>query len=211
MLRRVLRWLGIGTLVVGYPLLAHYTNNSAQGSHLGKWVAIAPVILIALVLAWRSPRRWALLGVLVLFCVALWAARSTLDQHVGLVYWLEHMTMQIILLVTFGRTLFGGREPLCTYFARTMHGPLTPQHEAYSRQITAAWSLFFATVALTSTLLFFLAPLATWSFFANFLNLPLVVLMFVGEYAVRKRVLPEREHSILDAIRAMKRARTNPQ
>jgi uncharacterized membrane protein len=52
-------------------------------------------------------------------------------------------------------------------------------------------------------LLFFLAPLTTWSFFANFLTLPLVALMFIGEYWVRWRVLPEMRHMrILDAVRA---------
>ena len=210
MMLRVLRWLGIAVLVIGYPLLAHYTNNSAEGSYLGKWVALAPVVLIALVLAWRSRWRWMLLALLALACVGLWTARSALDEHVGLVYWLVHITMQIILLVTFGRTLFGGREPLCAYFARLMHGSITPRHEAYARQITLAWSLFFAVITVISTLLFFLAPLPVWSFFANFLNMPLVVLMFLGEYVVRKRVLPERQHSLLDAFRAMKRAKTNP-
>ena len=213
MLLRVLRWLGIAALVIGYPLLAHYTNDAAPGtpaSQLGKWVAIGPVILIALVLAWRSAQRWLLLGVVALCCVALWAAWPALERHVGLVYWLEHVTMQIILLVTFGRTLCGGREPLCTYFSRVLHGSITPQHEVYARQVTVAWSVFFALIAVTSTLLFFLAPLPVWSFFANFVNMPLVLLMFAGEYIVRKRVLPDREHSLLDAFRAMKRAKTDP-
>ncbi len=213
MLLRVARWLGIAALVIGYPLLAHYTNDAAQGtlgSQLGKWVAIAPVILIAVWLAWRSRRRSALLGVVALCCVALWAAWPRLDQHVGLIYWLEHVTMQIMLMVTFGHTLFGGREPLCTYFSRLLHGTITPQHEVYARKVTIAWSVFFAVIAILSTVLFFLAPLPVWSFFSNFLNLPLVLLMFAGEFAVRKRALPERQHSIFDSLRAMKRTNTHP-
>jgi hypothetical protein len=31
-------------LVIGYPLLAHYTNVSAHNDTLGAWVAIAPVV-----------------------------------------------------------------------------------------------------------------------------------------------------------------------
>lgn len=211
MTRRILRWLGIATLVIGYPLLAHYTNESAQNSNLGALVAIAPVVLIALVLAWNSPRRVIMLGVLMLSCVALWAGWSALEQHFGLVYWLQNVGMQLILMMTFGRTLIAGRQPLCTRFAEMVHAPLTPQHELYARQVTVAWTLFFAAMALVSTGLFFLAPLVTWSFFANFLTLPLVALMFIAEYWVRRWVLPDVQQThILDAVRAYRNASARP-
>lgn len=211
MARRILRWLGIATLVIGYPLLAHYTNKSAHSGNLGALVAIAPVVLLALVLAWRSPQRIVMLGVLVLMCVALWAGWSALEHHYGLVYWLQNVAMQLILFMTFGRTLVAGRQPLCTRFAEAVHAPLTPQHEIYARQVTVAWTLFFAGMALASTLLFFLAPLATWSVFANFLTLPLVALMFIAEYWVRRWVLPEMRHThILDAVRAFRNTPARP-
>jgi len=211
MARRIARWLGIAALLIGYPLLAHYTNESAHSGNLGALVAIAPVVLIALVLAWNSPRRIIMLGVLVLSCVALWAEWSALERHFGLVYWLQNMAMQLILFMTFARTLIAGQQPLCTRFAEAMHAPLTPQHEIYTRQVTLAWSLFFAAMALASTLLFFLAPLAAWSIFANFLTLPLVALMFIVEYGVRRYRLPEMQHMhILDAVRAFRNTPARP-
>ena len=211
MARRIVRWLGIAALVIGYPLLAHYTNQSAQSGNLGALVAIAPVVLIALVLAWRSPRRSIALGVLVLPCIALWAGWPALMNHYGLVYWLQHVGIQVILFMTFGRTLIAGRQPLCTRFAMAVHAPLTPQHEMYARQVTVAWTLFFAAMALASTLLFFLAPLATWSVFANFLTLPLVVLMFIAEYWIRRWMLPDmRRTHILDAVRAFRNTPARP-
>lgn len=211
MARRIARWLGIAALVIGYPLLAHYTNESSHSDNLGAVVAIAPVVLIALVLAWRSPRRVIMLGVLVLLCVALWAGWPVLERHFGLVYWLQHVGMQLILFMTFGRTLIAGRQPLCTRFAQMVHAPLTPQHEIYARQVTVAWTLFFAAMALVSTLLFFLAPLTTWSVFANFLTLPLVVLMFIAEYWVRRWMLPDMRHRhILDAVRAFRNTPARP-
>ncbi|MDP2238776.1 MAG: hypothetical protein Q8K18_01270 [Burkholderiales bacterium] len=211
MARRIARWLGIAALVIGYPLLAHYTNESAHGGNLGALVSIAPVVLIALVLAWRSHRRFIVLGVLALLCVALWAGWPALMNHYGLVYWLQHVGIQLILFMTFGRTLIAGRQPLCTRFAEAVHAPLTPQHEIYARQVTVAWTLFFAAMALASTVLFFLTPLATWSVFANFLTLPLVVLMFIAEYWVRKRVLPDmRQTHILDAVRAFRNTPARP-
>ena len=205
MARRILRWLGVGALMIGYPLLAHYTNEFAHQGNLGAGVAIAPVVLIALILAWRSPRRSIMLGALALLAIALWAGWPLLEQHFGLVYWLQHMGMQLILFMTFGRTLIAGQKPLCTRFAEAVHAPLTPQHEIYARQVTVAWTVFFAAMALTSTLLFFLTPLATWSVFAYILTLPLVALMFIAEYWIRRWLLPEMRHTrILDAVRAFR-------
>ncbi len=204
---RIVSWLGIAALVIGYPLLAHYTNESMHNDNLGALVAIAPVLLIVFLLARRLPRRFIMLGVLalILFCVALWAGWSTLEHNFGLVYWLQHVGMQLILFIIFGRTLIAGRQPLCTRFAEAVHPPLTPQHEIYTRQVTIAWTLFFAAMTLASTLLFFLAPLATWSVFANFLTLPLIVLMFIAEYLVRRCVLLDMRHAhILDAVRAFR-------
>jgi len=209
--RRIVPWLGIAALVIGYPLLAHYTNESAYNGNLGAWVAIAPVILIALALAWRSPRRFIMLGALGLSCIALWAGWSALEQHFGLVYWLQHVGLQLILFFTFGRTLIAGRRPLCARFAEALHALLTPQHEIYARQVTIAWTLFFFTMALMSTVLFFLAPLAAWSVFANFLTLPLVGLMFIAEYWIRRRKLPDTQHThILDAVRAFRNTSERP-
>lgn len=200
--RRIVPWLGIAALLIGYPLLAHYTNYSAHDSNLGALVAIAPVVLIALVLAWRSPRRLIMLVVLVLLCLALRVGWPALEKHFGLVYWLQHVAMLLVLFITFGRTLIAGRQPLCTRFAQALHAAVTPEHEIYTRQVTIAWTSFFAAMALASTSLFFLAPLTTWSFFANFLTLPLVGLMFIGEYSVRLRVLPEMRHMhVLDTVR----------
>ena len=202
---RVMRWLGIAVLVIGYPLLAHYTNESAQNAKLGAVVAMAPVLLIGFLLAWHSPHRLIMMGVLVLSCIALGAAWPVLENHFDVVYWLQNMGMLLVLLMTFGRTLIAGRQPLCTRFAEALYGPVTPQHEIYTRQVTVAWTVFFAAMALVSTLLFFFAPLAIWSIFSNLLALPLVALMFIGEYWVRKSVLPDmRNMHILDAVRAFR-------
>jgi uncharacterized membrane protein len=195
MARGTLRWLGIVALLIGYPLLAHYTNQSGHSENLGALVAVAPVLLIALVLS----------------CVALSLGWPALERHFGLVYWLQNMAMYVILFITFARTLIAGRQPLCTRFAAALQAPLTPRHEIYTRQVTLAWSLFFAAMALASSLLFFLAPLTIWSIFANFLTLPLVALMFVAEYGVRRYVLPEmRNMHILDAVRAYRNKPLRP-
>jgi uncharacterized membrane protein len=204
---RIMRWLGIAALVTGYPVLAHYTNQSAQYGQLGVWVALAPLVLMALFLAWRSSKRALNLGLLGLLCAVLWWLWPALEQHYGTIYWIQHAGMQLILLAVFGRTLIAARTPLCTQFARLVHAPLvlSSRHERYTRQVTVAWTIFFAAIALASTALFFLAPLTTWSFFANFLTLPLVALMFIAEYKVRGWALPNVPPThILDAVRAFR-------
>ncbi|MFA6922108.1 MAG: hypothetical protein WC216_09715 [Gallionella sp.] len=204
-----LRPVGIAALLIGYSLLAHYTNSSAHD--LGALVSIAPLIAIALALTWNSPRRTLMLSVLAPAGIALIAEWPMLEQHFGLVYWLQDVTMLLVLFITFARTLFYGRQPLCTRFAEALHPPLSAQHEIYSRNVTIAWSVFFAVMALISTLLFFLAPLTTWSVFANFLTLPLIAAMFIAEYRLRRWMLPEVENThILDALRAFRNIQPPP-
>lgn len=201
---RIMRWLAIATLMIGYALLAHHTNKSVHNGNLGAMVAIAPIILVLFVSTKHS--TWLLGTLTVVLSTLLWLGWSTLTQHFWLVYWLQDTGIQFVLFIMFGRTLFAGRQPLCTRFAQMIHSePLTPIHEIYTRQITIAWTLFFALMTLTSTLLFYLTPLPTWSFFANFMTPALIALMFIAEYGVRIWLLPEsRQTHILDAIKAYK-------
>jgi uncharacterized membrane protein len=150
-------------------------------------------LLIALA-GWRSPQRPVMLGALFLALVAAWTGRSVLAQHADVVYWVQYVAIELVLFITFGSTLLAGKQPLVSRFAEVVHSRLTPQQEAYTRKVTIAWTVFFAAMAIAAALLFFLAPRSAWSFFAHFLTLPLVVLMFIAEYWVRRRALPDMQH-----------------
>ena len=208
---RVLRWLGIAAVLIGYSLLAHHTYDSPHRGNLSALLAVAPALLIALVLAWRSPQRVVMLGVLVLVMLAAWTRRSALAQHADIVYWVQYVAIQLVLFITFARTLVAGKQPLVARIAEVVHLRLTPRQEAYTRKVTIAWTVFFAAMAIAATLLFFLAPRSVWSFFAHFVTLPLVVLMFIAEYWVRRRALPDMQHQhILVAVRLFRNAATRP-
>lgn len=200
----LLRWgrrAGIAALALGYVLLAHYTNI-ARTETLGTMVALAPILFGALSMAWHSAWRKTMLAVFGAACLAIAAAWGRLEHHYSLVYWIEHAGTELVLCLTFARTLAAGQEPMCTYFARLVQGPLSPALERYTRQITKAWVIFFGAMAATSTLLYMAAPLEIWSFFANFFTGPLIGLMFVGEYAARRCLHPQIQHvHILDAVR----------
>ena len=207
--KRVLHWVGIAALFIGYSALAHQIHQSSHHGSLSALVAVTPALLISLVLAWRSSQRKIMLGVLGLALAALWVGRSTLAEHSEIVFWFQYVAIQLALFVTFGRTLIAGRQPLCTQFAEIAHSRLTPQQEGYTRKVTLAWTLFFAGMAMTATLLFFLAPLSAWSVFAHFLTLPFIALMFVCEYGVRRRVLPDMRHEhILEGVRLFRDSRS---
>ncbi|MDB5761931.1 MAG: hypothetical protein JWQ21_926 [Herminiimonas sp.] len=204
---RLGRRMAIIALVAGYALLAHYTNTAARTETLGTLLALAPIVLTALSMARHSRHRLPMLAMLGIGCAALLMAWTTIAHHFARIYWLEHAGSQLVLCLVFGRTLSGGREPMCTRFARSIHGSLTPEIEHYTRQVTAAWVLFFGSMAAVSTILFFAAPLAAWSAFANFLTAPLIGLMFVAEYLVRRRLHPHTKHAhILDAIKVFWKA-----
>lgn len=144
--------------------------------------------------------------------VAVWAAVS--HYLVGILkpgvwldwfYLLQHAGTNLVLGAVFGRSLLPGRTPLVTVFAGLLHEVMTPLLLAYTRRVTQAWTAFFAVMAALSLLLFFLVPIEAWSLFANILTWPLVVLGFVAENEVRKRVLPpEDQFGIFAAVRAFR-------
>lgn len=108
-----------------------------------------------------------------------------------MLYWLQEASFQSLLFITFARTLFAGRKPLCTEFAEMAHGEISPKHAHYAMQITWAWSAFFGAMVLISTLLAFLHTVAGVVGVFQLLYLPLVLLMLTVELLVRRKRLPE--------------------
>jgi uncharacterized membrane protein len=174
-----------------YAGLSHYSNAAAGGRDLGTALALAPITAVATILAWRSapPAIAALLCAGLAGLIAgLWPA---LRQNYPLINLVQDSSIYGVLGVTFGKSLMPGRVALCTELADKERGPLSAREVRYTRQVTAAWTLFFFVITAVSILLFVAAPLRIWSLFINFCVLPLVGAMFVAEYQVRRRVLPE--------------------
>ncbi|HEV7431654.1 MAG TPA: hypothetical protein VGN77_01325 [Steroidobacteraceae bacterium] len=188
---------------MGYAVLAHL--STAQGGHgtLGALLAIGPVGAIALIVAWRSAQR--MLGVTAwLLAVLLLATHwHELKLQFVWIYLIQQLGVYFLLGVSFGRTLAPGHVPLCTQMALRVHGALSPDALRYTRQVTTAWTLFFAAVATALIVTFFAAPLRVWSAFANFGIPILIVLMFAIENRTRRHALPTMTHAgIIATIRA---------
>lgn len=163
-------------------------------------------------------RRWlpfgALFGVPVMFHLAIVQTNDVplaVVPRLGVVVKLgvvlasavTHWLIYGGLLLTFALTLRPGHEPLITAMTRRLYGSVSDELARYTRRVTIAWSCFFAAQLTTSVSLFLFAPLVDWSFFVNILDIPLVILMFAAEYAVRLRCLRDPPRQSLSGILAM--------
>ncbi len=125
---------------------------------------------------------------------------------------ITHAAAFLALLWYFGRTLAGAREPLITRLARSVHGSLSPEIAAFTRRVTIAWCVFFASQVLLSALLLAFAPFETWSLFVNLLNLPLLILMFVGDHLYRAIRFPDHPRpSMARILRAFAEVSSTPE
>lgn len=193
-------------LSVAFAILAHAAIIEGIPPAVGAALSLVPVAFLAIWAARRSRHREAALAVIAAAVIALWLGWGHLERHFPDVFFLEHAGSNLVLAIVFGRTLLAGREPLCTRFARIVHGHVPPEVERYSRSVTVAWTLFFATLFATSCALYLGRFLGAWSLLANILTPVLVGTMFVVEYAVRVRVLPHWERvGIMGGVRAFSR------
>ena len=194
-----------GTIAWAWKTLAAVACIAYIAYQYGVYVSISTVRpgLLHTVLLWLP---LVVLGGWVLTCSKnkpLWLAAllaATLfvylmeyEERLGIVVvsGISHAVGYLFLLGYFGRTLTRGREPLITRFARTVHGALDPAMALFTRKVTMAWCLFFAIQLVASAMLFAFAPMGAWSLFINLLNLPLVALMFVGQFACRMICFPD--------------------
>lgn len=202
---RVGRWLGIALLIIAYPLVAHYSSTS---SFIAAWpevsasIALAPALGLLLWLAYSSGGHLGLLLASLFLAVPGYLAWPFLVRHFEWLYFLQHAASNLGLAGFFGHTLGRGSKPLVSRMAETVFGALSPAMTRYTRQVTIAWTIFFAATVLVSALLFCFSSIEVWSFFANILSLPLLALMFTLEYRVRLRLVPDERHRPLDSFRA---------
>lgn len=209
-----MRWgkvAGALTLCLAYSIMAH---RAATHPAPGLWevvVALFLVLVLAVSLAWRSAHRPLMLVLCLAGVAGIVSMGDWLRLHYQWLFFLEHAGMQSLLCIAFGRTLIAGQTPLVSRFAVVVHGPLSPQLQRYTHGVTWAWTLYFGLMASLSVALFSFAPIAWWSGFANLLGVPLVALMFVGDYLVRRCVLPPQDvTSVWQAVRAYRQVGTPP-
>ena len=195
--------------VLGYEGMAHWVATSGGVPGARPLFTLAPLLVLLCWGLWRRSRVWGLTAILVLLIGLLAVLRMHLPlPDLKLLYAAPHIIIDLLLLWFFGRTLRAGHVSLVTRIARHEHGSLPPEIELYTRRVTWAWCIYFGLMAAVSSLLFVFAPLPVWSWFANMLSLPLILLMFAGEYAYRIWRFPNFSHaSFFTAIRSFRELR----
>ena len=199
--RRRVQLAAVIFLVAAYCGLSHYSNSAAKTHDLGVALAVAPLLSVGLLLVRRWMPRAVALFLAAAAAVLLGHFWPLLERNFSNVYLLQEGGFYILMAASFGQSLRSDRVALCTQLADRVHGPLTAFEVKYTRGVTAAWTLFFLAVTAATLGLYEFAPLRTWSFFANFCAIPLMGLMFIAEYAVRRRVLPQQRRSIFESVR----------
>lgn len=180
--------------LAAYTGLSHYCNGSPHAPRaLGAGLALAPALVLVLSAAWRLGGTLALAIAAAALTLAARRGWPTLESHAALLSLINECSLYGALAFAFGRSLRPAATPLCTQFAERLQHPLRPAVLSYTRAVTRAWALFFVIVTALTLLLYWAAPLRSWSLFVNFGTFGLIALMFAAEYAVRVRALEPRD------------------
>lgn len=203
---RIAGWTAAAFAAVAYALLAHHAASAPHPGLFEVSVILVPLMAIMLPLAWRSQHRLAWLSLWLVVAVGLFLARGQLAAGTQWMLLAQHVGINLGLGLAFGRTLAAGAKPLISRFAEVVHGALSARQARYTRRATLAWTAFFGLMVAISLFLFALAPIAVWSAFVNLLSLPLVIVMFAGEYLARVVSLPRAERAgFFEAVGAYRR------
>jgi uncharacterized membrane protein len=195
----------IAVLGAAYLAFSHLLTIEEQPSLPMLALGVTPLSFMAVLAAWHSRMRWWALSLLAVLAITVLWQLDSLRTHINWLYFMQHVGAMSLLAITFGSTLgHGDADALCSRVTRLMlPGPVDQAYMRYTWKVTLAWTLYFVISGVLSVGLFFFGPLTVWSYFANLLTPILVGLMFVVEYLVRVRVLPDRAHfSIAQTIQA---------
>ncbi len=171
---------------IAYEYSVYVSVSNAQSGLLHTILLWLPLVVLAGWIMARSGNKLLWLGALSSVGAFVYLMEHEARLGLPVVSGISHAAVYLFLFWYFARTLVRGREPLISRFARSMHGVLDPETSLFTRNATLAWCVFFAAQLIASALLFAFAPLGAWSLFINVLNLPLVALMFVGQFVYRK-------------------------
>jgi uncharacterized membrane protein len=172
-------------LIAVAPLAIHYAIATSSWTGLIVLIPVLQLLTLAGFAVWGHPARlrWVAPLVVLAILALAWAARA--DIPLTAMPGIPHAIAYTSLLIGFGCTLLPGREALLTRVVVAVRGPMPPDVLLHTRRVTITWCCFFAAQLAGSLVLYLFAPLETWSFFINVLNLPLIVLMFVLEGTYR--------------------------
>jgi len=176
-----LRGIAIAGLFLAYPFLSAYFARHGY----------APLVLLAFaaLTVWRgcrfakASRRY---GSFALAAALVIAAESAASYWV----WLLPAAIYLYLACLFGHTLLAPPS-LCERLVRLQFPELEPGIVEYLRQVTRAWTWFFAVNVPVCALLPLLAGQQVWALYTGVLVYLLMGLLVVGEWLYRRKRFPD--------------------
>ncbi|MHB1268484.1 MAG: COG4648 family protein [Acidithiobacillus ferriphilus] len=190
-------------IFAGYQILTYRGISSAHPGGLVVVSAFAPVIIVFLFISWSTRYRIIGLASIIAGGVALWHYQNILVHYLNWTYMIQRSGIFALLATVFGVTLLPGRTPMVSRIADLVHGPLNEQVALYTRHVTTAWALFFATMTALPLIIFIFAPHHLLFLLTNIITVTLVVSMLFAEYIVRCRTIPVGERSgMMEGLRA---------
>lgn len=170
------------------------------------WLLIFLLLQVILVFSLRKP-IWLSAWPIATAMSALGAMWFGLDDRVAVLATagVSHAAFFGMLGIGLALSLRPGQVDPITRLASHLDPHWQPDMEGYTRTVALAWTLFLLSQCALSGILLLTAPREVWSFFVLVLDLPLVVLMFVAEYIVRRLRFPDHPHvgplNVLHALR----------
>lgn len=178
-------------LCVAYQYLVYSVVNDGHVGPVHLALILLPLLALTCWFVIRSRYKPFWLSVFAAAGAAIYLLYRQDSLGVATLSGIPHAAAYFFLLWYFGRTLAPGTEPMVTRLSRQVHGVLPPDMERFTRNVTIAWCVFFTAQLIVSALLFAFAPLDIWSVFVNLLNIPLLGLMFAGQFVYRNVRHPE--------------------
>ena len=204
------RFTALAVIVAVFsPIASHAALAMGRGYGAALALAGAQAVASGVLLAGALPgRRWLglVLGSALLGGLAL-GARSSAEAGLLVAAGAGHAILYAALLGVFAASMRPGRISLVTTVASRVNPHFHSGMKPYTRGVTVAWCVFFAAQLVASALLLAADP-GLWRAFVTTLHAPLVAVMAVGEYLVRRwRWRHEHYTSLGDTIRGVARLR----
>lgn len=201
-------------LLATIPFLVHHMLSGSASSGLVVILAATQITAITLFCTRRLATRFRATTVVATLALAaaVMIVAALPAQSFGLVVTgCCHAAAYLSLLTWFATSLRPNREPVVTGLARRVRRTMPDKVVRYTRHVTIAWCVFFASQLIFSLGLLLLAPETVWSAFVNVLNLPLLAAMVLAEFGCRLILFRhEPRTGLIDTLSAMRRARVMP-
>ena len=109
-------------------------------------------------------------------------------------YILPPIAINLFIGMIFLKSLTLNATPLIEKYVVLLEGGIDMEQRHYARWVTILWAGVLLSLAVESLLLGIFFSHETWSIFTNFINYLILGLVFVGEYLLRLKRFPHKQH-----------------